>query len=274
MPEHTSFLSYLISMFPALGENMKNLGHTFVGNEPVGEHHAEPVASSIFVIILIIALAMAARKQIQNHDQSVIPDDKLTLRTFWELFVGYFYDLMKDMMGPKRAKRFFPIVGTLATFIFFSNIIGQIPGFLPPTSTLSITFGCALVSLGAFTYYGFKENGFGFISHLFGPWMGPAFVPINILIFAIEFLSTFIIRPITLGIRLMLNIAVDHLLASIMLGMFALFLPIPILMLGTLVCVVQTLVFSLLTSIYITLATEGHEDHGEDHGHGEKAAAH
>ncbi len=278
MPEHTSFLSYLISMFPALGENMKNLGHTFLGGQPVGEHHAEPITASLFVVVLVIALALMARKAIQNHSQSIIPDDKLTLRTFWELFIGYFYDLMKDMMGAKRAKLYFPIVGTLACFIFFSNMIGQIPGFLPPTATLSITFGCALVSLGSFTYYGFKSNGFGFISHLFGPWMGPLFLPINILIFGIEFLSTFIIRPITLGIRLMLNIAVDHLLASIMLGMFALFLPIPILMLGTLVCVVQTLVFTLLTSIYITLATEGHEDHGEAHSdsdaHGEKAAAH
>jgi F-type H+-transporting ATPase subunit a len=65
---------------------------------------------------------------------------------------------------------------------------------------------------------------------------------------------------------LMLNIAVDHLLLSIMLGIFALFLPIPIMMLGTLVAVVQVLVFCLLTSIYIALATEGHGDHGGDHG--------
>ena len=283
MPEHTSFLSYLIAMFPALGQNMKNLGHSLAG-QPVGEHHAEPLVASAFVVLLIVSLALLARKAIQNHDLSVIPDDKLTLRTFWELFIGYFYDMMKDMMGARRAKRYFPIVGTLACFIFFSNLLGQIPGFLPPTSTLSITFGCALVSLFSFCYYGFKENGAGFITHLFGPWMGPIFIPINILIFAIEFLSTFIIRPITLGIRLMLNIAVDHLLASIMLTMFALFLPIPILMLGTLVCVVQTLVFSLLTSIYITLATEGHEghegghdeggEHGEKNAHGAKAAAH
>jgi F-type H+-transporting ATPase subunit a len=97
---------------------------------------------------------------------------------------------------------------------------------------------------------------------------------INILIFAIEFLSTFIIRPVTLSIRLMLNIAVDHLLLSILLGMFTLFLPIPIMILGTLVAVVQVLVFCLLTSIYIALATEGHEDHGPAHGHAEGHAKH
>jgi F-type H+-transporting ATPase subunit a len=264
-------------MFPALGENMKNLGHTMFG-KPVGEHSAEPLVASAFVVLVIIALALAARKQIQNHDQSVIPDDKLTLRTFWELFVGYFYDMMKDMMGATRAKRYFPVIGTLAVFVFFANFIGQIPGFLPPTATWSITLGCALVSIVAFIYYGFKANGTHFITHLFGPYLGPIYIPINILLFVIEFISTFIIRPITLSIRLMLNIAVDHLLVSISLGMFALFLPIPILVLGTLVCIVQTLVFSLLSMIYITLATEGgHDEHGEHgHGeeHGEKASAH
>lgn len=266
MPEHTSFLSYLIAMFPAFGENMRNFGHSFLGHKPVDSHGAEPVAATILVVLVLIALALKVKKDIGDYQQSVIPDDKLTLRTFFEIFIGYFYGMMKDMMGPTRAKRFFPVVGTAACFILFSNVLGMIPGFLPPTSSWNVTAGCAVVVLGAFTYYGLKEQGFGFISHLAGPWMGWPMIPINILIFAIEFLSTFIIRPITLSIRLMLNIAVDHLLLSILLGIFTLFLPIPIMILGTLVAVVQVLVFCLLTSIYIALATEGHEDHGGDHG--------
>ncbi len=266
MPEHTSFFSYLIAMFPALGQNMKNLGMTLQG-KPVTEHAAEPVVASIFVALLLIGLAFVASGKLKQHDQSVIPDDKLSLRTFWELFVGYFYEMMKEMMGPKRAKRYFPFVGTCACFIFFSNLLGMIPGFLPPTATLSVTFACGLCVLGAFTFYGLRDQGMGFITHLFGPWLGPLGLPINILLFAIEFLSTFIIRPITISIRLMLNIAVDHLLLSVFLGLFPFILPIPVMILGTLVIVVQVLVFCLLTSIYISLATEGHDDHGEGHGH-------
>ena len=145
----------------------------------------------------------------------------------------------------------------------------MIPGFMPPTATWNITAGCALVVLGSFTYYGLKAQGLGFVTHLAGPWLGWPYLPVNILIFAIEFISTFIIRPITLSIRLMLNLAVDHLLLSILLGIFALFLPIPIMILGTLVAVVQVLVFCLLASVYISLATEGHGDHeGDGHGHG------
>ncbi|MBN9161335.1 MAG: F0F1 ATP synthase subunit A [Myxococcales bacterium] len=281
MPEHTSFFSYLIALFPALGENMHNFGETFVGHKKVDAHGAEPLVASLFVVLLISFLAWRAKAQVSDYEKSVLPDEKLSLRTFFEIFVGYFYNMMKEMMGPTRAKKYFPVVGTAACFVFFSNVLGLIPGFLPPTATWSITVGCSLVVLGAFTYYGLQAQGIGFITHLAGPWMGPVFLPINILIFAIEFISTFIIRPITLSVRLMLNMAVDHLLLSILLGIFALFLPIPIMILGTLVSVVQVLVFCLLTSIYISLATEGHEEHGpgpghggeHEHGHGDKAHA-
>ncbi len=279
MPEHTSFLSYLLAMFPALGENMHNFGETFVGHKKVDAHGAEPIAASILVVLLVLFLAWRAKAAVSDYEKSVIPDEKLSLRTFFEIFIGYFYNMMKDMMGPTRAKKYFPVVGTAACFVFFSNVLGLIPGFLPPTSTWNITAGCALVVLVAFTYYGLRAQGFGFITHLAGPWMGPLFLPINLLIFAIEFISTFIIRPITLSIRLMLNIAVDHLLLSILLGIFTLFLPIPIMILGTLVALVQVLVFCLLTSIYIALATETHHDdhghghEGHEHGHGEGAHA-
>ena len=97
--------------------------------------------------------------------------------------------------------------------------------------------------------------------HLFGPYIGWWGIPINLLLFIIEVVST-LIRPLTLSIRLMLNMAVDHLLVTITLGIVALFLPIPVLVLSTLVVIVQVMVFCLLTSIYISLATE-HEEHDE-----------
>jgi F-type H+-transporting ATPase subunit a len=264
MPEHTSFFSYLIAMFPALGENMHNLGQTAFG-KPVTGHHAEPVVASLFVAVLVIVLALMTRARITNLDEAVVPDATLSLRTFMEVFIGFFYDLMKDMMGPKRAKRYFPIIGTFALFIFFSNILGMIPGLLPPTASLDITAGCALVVFITFNYLGLKENGLGYFKHMAGPvwWLAWLILPIELL--------SMCIRPVTLAVRLMLNMAVDHLLVTIALGMVALLLPVPILMLSTLVCVVQVLVFCLLASIYITLATE-HEDHGE-HAH-QQAAAH
>jgi F-type H+-transporting ATPase subunit a len=269
MPEHTTFFSYLVAMFPALGQNMRAFGHSLFG-APVTAHGAEPLVSSLFIMVLLVGLAFGVRRKLVNYDESVVPEAELTMRTFFEVFVGYWYDTMKDMMGPKRAKRYFPLVGSLACFILFSNTLGLVPGFAPPTSNWNITMGCALVVFVMFNYYGLKENGFGYIAHLFGPYIGWWGIPINILLFVIELVST-LIRPLTLSIRLMLNMAVDHLLVTLTLGMIALFLPIPVMVLGTLVVIVQVMVFCLLTSIYISLATE-HEDHGGE-SHGEAHAA-
>jgi F-type H+-transporting ATPase subunit a len=272
MPEHTSFFTYLIAMFPALGRNMSLFGDSFLGHEPVDAHAAEPLAASAAVMLLVLILALRVQPSLVNHDSAVVPETRLTLRTVFEVWIGYWYGLMKDMMGPKRAKRYFPLIGALSVFIVVSNFLGLIPGFTPPTSNWNITLGCAALVFLMFNYYGFKEGGLGYAKHLFGPWLGWPFVPVNILLFVVETFSLFI-RPLTLSIRLMLNMAVDHLLVTIMLGMVALFLPIPVLILGTLICIVQVLVFCLLTSIYITLATE-HDDHEADakgHGHGADA---
>ena len=142
-----------------------------------------------------------------------------------------------------------------AGFIFFSNCLALIPGFTPPTSNLNVTIGCALVVFVAFNYYGLKENGWGYLKHLAGPvwYLAP-------LIFVIEVIST-CVRPVTLSVRLMINMAVDHLVGSIFLGMFAILVPIPLMFLAIIVILVQTLVFCLLTSIYIGLATEHAEHH-------------
>jgi len=268
MPEHTSFFSYLIAMFPALGQNMSNLGNTLQG-KPVGEHNAEHVVSSIFVVLVITLLALAARTKILDYKNSVIPDEKLTVRTILEIIVGAFYGMMKDMMGPERAQKYFPIIGTSAFFILFSNVLGMIPGFLPPTSNLNVTLACGIVICLAYNYYSIKEHGIGgYLKHLCGPviFLAPLFL-------VLELLTMWVIRPVTLGLRLMLNIAVDHLLLSIFFGLVMFIVPIPIMILGTLVTIVQVMVFCLLSSVYITLGTD-HEDHGEHKGHHEAGHGH
>ena len=69
MPEHTSFLSYLVAMFPALGKNMENFGNTFVGHHPVGDHQAEPIAAVVLVVAILLGIAFAVRKQIADYDK-------------------------------------------------------------------------------------------------------------------------------------------------------------------------------------------------------------
>ncbi|HEY4119327.1 MAG TPA: F0F1 ATP synthase subunit A [Byssovorax sp.] len=255
MPEHTGFLTYLLARFPALRHNAQNVGHTFFMGEQVHYRGIEPIFMSMLVLLFVVLLAVEARAYYRQLDDAVEPDDTLTLRTFFEAFFGYFYDMVKDVMGPKRAKRYFPLIGASAAFIFFSNLVALIPGFTPPTSNLNVTLGCALMIFVAFNYYGLKENGWGYLKHLAGP--NAILAP---LIFPIEVIST-CVRPVTLSIRLMVNMAVDHLVGTIFLGMIAFLVPVPLMFLAIIVILVQTLVFCLLSSIYIGLATEHEHEH-------------
>ncbi|MBI5538082.1 MAG: F0F1 ATP synthase subunit A [Deltaproteobacteria bacterium] len=260
MPEHTTFLSYLVhALFN--GPERTTFGPGLLTGSAPSWHAWEPPLTAVLVIVIIALLGLRTRARYAKLNESVIPEAKLTLGTFFELFLGYFYDMARDVMGPTRAKKYFPIIAAAAMFVFFSNIMGLIPGLAPPTSSLSITLGCALLVFILFNFYGLKTNGIGYLKHMTGPWLGWAGLPLNILVFVIELIST-CVRPVTLAVRLMLNMAVDHLLGSIFIGMFAILLPVPVMFLGVIVILVQTLVFTLLSSIYIALATEHEEEHG------------
>jgi F-type H+-transporting ATPase subunit a len=261
MPEHSSWLTLILAHFrETLEHNADMLGETLVEKKSPGWQSFEPLVGSLFVVLVILLISVRVRSRLNRTDEAIIPEDSLTLRTFMETFLGYFYDLAKSVMDADRAKKYFPLVGTAAMFIFFSNVMALIPGFPVATSNLNITLGCGLVVFVLFNAYGLMTNGWGYIAHLAGPawylWW---------LMFPIEVISL-CVRPITLGVRLMVNMAADHLMVGLFLSLVALLVPVPLMVLGVLVVLIQTLVFTMLTCIYIGLATE-HEAHGPAHAH-------
>jgi F-type H+-transporting ATPase subunit a len=156
--------------------------------------------------------------------------------------------------------------------------MGLIPGFMPPTDSLKTTFALALVIFVATHAYGLKENGLGHIKHLFGPWLGPLGLPLNILMFGIEVIGH-VARVLSLSLRLMANMFGDHMVVGIFTLLVPFLVPVPFLMLGTIVVLVQTAVFCILSTVYIGMAIEHHDHgdghgHGDAHGHGDKAHAH
>jgi F-type H+-transporting ATPase subunit a len=263
MPDHTSWLTLALQGFSdTLEHNAHVIGESFVGKKHPSWMSFEPIAMSLLIALAVIIASLSVRAKLSKVDEAVVPDDQLTLRTFMEVFLGYFYDLAKGIMGPDRAKKYFPLIGASAIFIFCANLMSLIPGAPVATSTLSITLGSALVVFILFNLYGISTNGMAYIKHMAGPvWY------LYWLVFPIELISLFV-RPITLALRLMLNMAVDHLLLSIFLGFLPLLLPLPVMVLGCLVVLIQTLVFTMLTAIYIGLATEPHaHEHAEAHEH-------
>jgi F-type H+-transporting ATPase subunit a len=255
MPEHTTWLTLLLAyMHETLEKNAHAFGESVIRSDGASWRSFEPIAASLLVTLLVLGMAARVKSQLSDANAAVVPEEQLTLRTFMEAFLSYFYDLAKSVMDAERAKKYFPLIGASAMFVFFSNVMALIPGFPVATSSLSITLGCALVVFVCFNAYGLASNGWGYIAHLAGPawylWW---------LIFPIEVISLFV-RPITLAVRLMLNMAVDHLILGIFLSLVAVLVPVPIMLLGVLIVLIQTLVFTLLTCIYIGLATE-HEAH-------------
>ena len=213
MPEHISLLHYLLFRLDFLRTDSR-ITHSFFFHEHLGYRNYEPVLMAFVLMAVLAYLAWEVKSSIKNLKDAAVPEDELTLRTFFEVFVEYFYSMSVDVMGEKNSKRYFPLIGASAIFIFFSNVMGLIPGMLPPTSNLNVTAGCAILVFFAFNYFGIKENGLGYFAHMagWGIFKNPiASLALALILFPVEVISL-IVRPITLAIRLMLNMAVDHLL--------------------------------------------------------------
>lgn len=256
MPSHSTWLTLLLEgMKDTLERNSAIIGKSLVGGAEPSWHSFEPIISALIVVLLLLLGAARLRTQLSDVDQAVVPDDKLTLRTAVEAILGYFYDLAKGVMDPARAKKYFPLIGASALFVLLSNLFALVPGMPVATSSLNITLGCSLVIFILFNAYGMMKDPWGYLAHLAGPaWY------LSWLMLPIEIVSL-CVRPITLAVRLMLNMSVDHLLLAMATSLVGLLVPVPVLVLGCLVIAVQTLVFTLLTTIYIGLGTE-------DSGHG------
>ena len=188
-------------------------------------------------------------------------------------------DMVVSVIG-EHGFKYFPVVATFATLILVSNLMGLFPLFMSPTAHISVTLALGLTSFIYYNYVGISENGIvAHLGHLTGPiwWIAP-------LIFLIELFSN-LIRPMTLGIRLFANMFADEQISLIISGLFPPFtqfiVPVILLPLAVFVALVQTLVFTLLSMIYISEVSHAPHDHDPTHEHehagertGEAVAAH
>lgn len=215
---------------------------------------------SALAIILIFVLGTRKMKLVPTRGQSII-----------ELGLGFVRDgIVYDLLGEKDGRRFLPVITTIFFMVLAMNITGIIPFLnIAGTSVIGVPLVLAIVSYIAFIYAGVKKHpGAFFKNSLFPsgvPW------PLYIIVTPIEFVSTFILRPVTLTLRLMMNLFVGHLLLVLFFaathffffsagGFYTLF-GVGTLAFGfaftvfeILVAVLQAYVFAILTTVYIQLA--------------------
>lgn len=214
----------------------------------------------VAVLLLVFWLGTRRLKLIPGRGQSILE----MLYTFIRDNVVY------GALGEKDGKRFLPLLVTMFIFIVGMNITGIVPGInIAGSSVFGLPLVLALVSYVTFMYAGIKKHpGTFFKSSLFPPnvpW------PLYFIVTPIEFLSTFILRPVTLSIRLLMNMVAGHMLLVLCFSatqffFFSTGLPFTIFGVGTLafglaftvfellVAALQAYVFTYLTAVYIQLA--------------------
>lgn len=263
---HFSLVNVLISedVERGLRANLKGtpLETSLVDKENFVEHgHIGHVVWAGIALILVLGLAFAARGRLQSDaDAGVLPATRIGPLLFFEVVVGAVWNLMKDMMGEDYARRYFPIVGTLAVYIFVMNILALMPFGAPATDNLNTNIGMGLTVFFATHYAGLKAQGpVHYAQHFMGPVL--ALAPLMIVIEVIGHL----VRPISLSLRLMGNMTGDHNVLFEFTYFQIPLVPLPVMFMGLLVCVVQTVVFVMLSTVYLSMATAG--GHDEAHGH-------
>jgi F-type H+-transporting ATPase subunit a len=199
----------------------------------------------VTAVLLIVLAFLGGRKYRQSKE--VEPSGKLDFSTFFEIVVGGVFSFMKGFISDK-AKPLFFLMGSIAFFILFNNLIGSIPGFNPPTDQFNVTIVLGLIIFIATHVVGISVHGGSYIKQFLGPlwWL-------SWLIFPIEIISHFV-RPLSLALRLFGNITGDHKVGAVFFGLIPLLIPLPFLGLGVFVAFVQTFVFILLSLVYIQMA--------------------
>ena len=265
MEHGVSWLSFL-PFYDALEHALHSVQlKGMLGNPVVAQH----VVAALLVVLVVMLISMKARAQLAKaSDGGLVPSEDINARNLFEVLFEALFSQMHQIIG-KEANRYFPVIATLALFIFFSNILGLIPGFLPPTDNWNTTFACGGFVFLYYNYHGLRVNGIDHLIHMANPagstlgwFLAPLMLPIEIV--------SHIARPLSLGIRLATNMVGDHAVLGAFVGLVPWLIPIPFLALGLLVCCIQTLVFVLLSMVYIGLAVQ--EAHHDDH-HGAEAHA-
>lgn len=245
-----------------------------------GEYTAEnaiPWYTIMFVIacVLTVILIRIFKGKLSEDDPT---QGQLTLEAGFLAIK----DMVVNIIG-EHGYRYFPVVATFAVLVLISNLMGLFPLFMAPTASVNVTFALAISSFVYYNYVGISENGFvSHLAHFTGPRL-PLLMTIFItpLIFTVELISN-MIRPFTLGVRLFANMFADEQLYAQISGIYP---PVShfivqvliLLPLGSFVALVQTLVFTLLSMIYISEVSHApHDHHDEEHhadGHVDAAVA-
>jgi F-type H+-transporting ATPase subunit a len=255
----------------------------YLHNEYLDHHaHVAGGATAIATIVGsgIVYRALAPKFHPQADDSNFVPGHRFGFQNLVEVIGEFIQGVAKGIIGDHYAP-YLPLLSFIFVWTLLNNMLGMVPGFASATDNLNTTLAMGLLVFFYYNYQGFRSHGFKYLEHYTGHLHGVLLLILGPVMFVIELVSH-MVRPVTLGIRLRSNIYGDHTIYGIVAGLFkdlAVFMsekfgtiggligsliaalgPVPIVCLGLLIAFIQAFVFTLLTTIYVGMAT-AHEDH-------------
>jgi F-type H+-transporting ATPase subunit a len=236
--------------------------YTYLG-ELISSVDLEKLVTGLIVGALLVAVGAVVFRKLKSPggvQSLLVPQERVTLVGMVDFILEAFVKYQDSIMGPE-GRKYVSFTGTIFFFLLTANLIGLVPGVAAATTTVWVTVGMAIVVFIYFNYLGVKQHGvLGYLKHFCGPvWQ------IAIILFPVEIISA-CIRVLTLNLRLYWNITSDHLVLATFTGLapstFGVSLAgLPFYVLGTFVALVQALIFTTLTMVYISLAVQHEEEH-------------
>lgn len=216
------------------------------------DHHSVPMYASVTATALIVVLSLAGRLALGKGEAAIQPAGSLTMKGFWEAFTE-FIDGIVDMVLGHHGKHMIPVFGAIFFYIIFNNLLGLVPGMTSATANINAALAIGLFSFFVYNAVGFAHAGLAYLKHFVGPiwWMFWIMIPIEIISNAV--------RPLSLGMRLSVNMTADHAILGTFIDLTKVGVPVIFYGMGTFVSFVQAFVFTMLSMVYVMMATA--DDH-------------
>lgn len=153
----------------------------------------------------------------------------------------------------QQPRRFLPLLGTLFLFIATCNLLAVVPGFDPPTGSLSTSTALALIVMVAVPVYGIKDSGLAaYLGNYLRPT--PLMLPFNVV--------GEISRTLALAVRLFGNVMSGGMIGGILLILAPIFFPVVMQLFGLLTGLVQAYIFFILAAVFIAAGMQGEAEQG------------
>lgn len=192
----------------------------------------------VLMFVLVVGSRLITRHLSQEHKRS-------NWQNLLEIVVINIEKQIEEV-GLTSPQKYISFIGTLFIFVALASLFSVIPGYEPPTGSLSTTTALALCVFVAVPYFGIKEKG---LSSYLKSYLKPSIImlPFNLI--------SEVSRTLALAIRLFGNMMSGAMIIAILLTITPFLFPIAMTALGLLTGMVQAYIFSILAAVYIAAAT-------------------